>query len=80
MKLVQYIGQDLRVSGNQVIIAWMLAEGVIPLITGSTEAQIAENLHAEYIQFPDERHQAMNRLFYGDSNAITSLQYQYFID
>lgn len=65
-------------SGNQVVIAWMLAEGIIPLVTSSTAAQITENLDAENIHLPQETHAALNRRFFGDSNAITALQYEEF--
>lgn len=72
------IGEEIGLSGNQMVISWMLAEGIIPLVTGSTAAQISENLAAEQIHLPEVAHSALNRLFYGDSNAIITLQKQYF--
>lgn len=40
------VAREQNVSRNQVILAWMLANGVLPLIAASTHEQMAENLGA----------------------------------
>ncbi len=46
---------------NQVILAWMLHTDVIPLVAGSTEAQLAENLAALDFELSEETVDRLNQ-------------------
>lgn len=58
------ISNTLGISPNAVILAWMIQDSpqVIPLVTGSTQAQLDENLQALSVQFTEEQLNNLNQL------------------
>ncbi len=45
--IVRGIGRERGISGNLVVACWLLEQGYIPVLTGSCEEQIRENLQAQ---------------------------------
>ena len=46
LEVLHAVAEEVGATPNQVILAWMLERGIIPLIAASTTAQMAENLGA----------------------------------
>jgi aryl-alcohol dehydrogenase-like predicted oxidoreductase len=46
LETLRAIAEEAGITVNQVILRWMLARDIIPLIAASTEAQLSENLAA----------------------------------
>ncbi len=47
------VAAETGATANQVVLAWMLAQGVLPLIAGSTHEQLAENIGALEVRLSD---------------------------
>ncbi len=62
--LIQNEANQSGVSGNVVVLAWMLEQGFIPLITGSRKEQIQENLSALSFKLSAEASEKINNLYY----------------
>lgn len=46
LEMLRAVAEEAGITVNQVILRWMLARDIIPLIAASTEAQLSENLAA----------------------------------
>jgi aryl-alcohol dehydrogenase-like predicted oxidoreductase len=46
LETLRAVAEEAGITVNQVILRWMLARDIIPLIAASTEAQLSENLAA----------------------------------
>ncbi len=64
VEIVRGIGQKKGISGNLVVACWMLEQGFIPVLTGSTEEQIRENLQAATGVLSQEEVACINERFY----------------
>jgi aryl-alcohol dehydrogenase-like predicted oxidoreductase len=62
LAILHAVAEDLQVTPNQVVIAWMLNSvlPVIPIIGASTLRQLEENLQATVVQLTDEHVQRLN--------------------
>ena len=62
MEIVKDIARKKGLNGNQVVLAWMRQSDppVIPLIAGSTEEQIRQNIHSADVKLSDEEMGRLN--------------------
>lgn len=60
LKTLHEISQELEVTPNQVILAWMLQRDIIPLIAASTTDQMVENLGALDIELSSNQMQRLS--------------------
>ena len=49
------VARETGATANQVVLAWMLAHGVLPIVAASTAAQLAENLGAAAFALSEEQ-------------------------
>ena len=63
MEKLKEVADDLMVSRNAIVLAWMLqgSPPVIPLVTGSAVAQVEENLQALSIKLSDKHLELLNQ-------------------
>jgi len=61
MKALRSVAEELDATPNQVVIAWLMHRGVIPIIGASRVEQIAENLGCLEIELSDEMMAALNQ-------------------
>ena len=63
MEKLKEVADDLMVSRNAIVLAWMLQSSppVIPLVTGSAVAQVEENLQALSIKLSDKHLELLNQ-------------------
>jgi aryl-alcohol dehydrogenase-like predicted oxidoreductase len=54
MAALRAVAADTGATPHQVIIAWMLRDGILPIIAGSRPEQVAENLAALDVTLTDE--------------------------
>ena len=54
------VADETGATANQVVLAWMLHQGVLPLIAASTREQLAENLNALDVTLSDEQLARLN--------------------
>ena len=64
MGLVQLLAERYEVSGNTLVLSWLLEQGFIPLVTGSSEEQINENCEVETGLLTAEDLRRLNERFY----------------
>jgi aryl-alcohol dehydrogenase-like predicted oxidoreductase len=60
LETLRAVAEEARITVNQVILRWMLARNVIPLIAASSEAQLSENLAALDGSLTDDQMQRLN--------------------
>jgi aryl-alcohol dehydrogenase-like predicted oxidoreductase len=60
LAVLRNVANELNVTRNQVVLAWMLATGVLPLIAASTPGQMQENLDVLNIRLSDEQIARLN--------------------
>jgi aryl-alcohol dehydrogenase-like predicted oxidoreductase len=71
--ILSEIAKRYGVSGNVMVTAWMCAEGIIPVISGSNSQQMSENLTACSVTLSKEDHDNMNFWFYGEAGKPIDL-------
>jgi aryl-alcohol dehydrogenase-like predicted oxidoreductase len=64
LALLKKVSNTLGISPNAVVLAWMIQNSpqVVPLVTGSTQAQLDENLQALSVQLTEEQLNNLNQL------------------
>ncbi|NOY97088.1 MAG: aldo/keto reductase [Chlorobi bacterium] len=64
LKALRRVAGELNASPNQVVLSWMIHSNpvVIPLVTGSNESQIRENLNALKFHLSDDHLKILNNL------------------
>jgi aryl-alcohol dehydrogenase-like predicted oxidoreductase len=64
LALLKKASNTLGISPNAVVLAWMIQNSpqVVPLVTGSTQAQLDENLQALSVQLTEEQLNNLNQL------------------
>ena len=64
LALLKKVSSTLGISPNAVVLAWMIQNSpqVVPLVTGSTQAQLDENLQALSVQLTEEQLNNLNQL------------------
>lgn len=60
LETLRAVADEAGVSANQVILAWMLQRGVLPLIAASDETQLGENLAALDVRLSAEQMERLN--------------------
>jgi aryl-alcohol dehydrogenase-like predicted oxidoreductase len=57
------VADELKVSPNAVVLAWMMQSltRIIPMVTGSTVAQLAENFEAISFSLTEEQLERLNQ-------------------
>jgi aryl-alcohol dehydrogenase-like predicted oxidoreductase len=65
LELVRSISAKRNINGNQTVLAWMIQSEppVIPLITGSEEKQINQNMDSMNIQLSPKEMESLNNAF-----------------
>ena len=48
------VADETGATANQIVLAWMLAQGIVPVISASTRRQLDENLGAAALDLSDE--------------------------
>lgn len=48
------VAGDLGATVNQVVLAWLIAQGIVPIVGASTLAQVEETLGAADLKLDDE--------------------------
>lgn len=61
LETLRAVAEEAGITVNQVILRWMLARNVIPLIAASTDGQLSENLAALDASLTDDQMQRLNR-------------------
>ena len=64
MALVQLLAERYGVSGNTLVLSWLMEQGYIPLVTGSREEQVVQNCEAETGLLTPEDLGRLNERFY----------------
>ncbi|MFC1960245.1 aldo/keto reductase [Chloroflexota bacterium] len=60
LAVLRDVAREQNVTRNQVVLAWMLANGVLPLIAASTAEQMTENIGALDVQLTDAQVARLN--------------------
>ncbi len=60
MEALRSVASDIGATLNQVVLAWMIKQGVIPIFGASREEQMAENLGAATVELTDEQMAVLN--------------------
>jgi aryl-alcohol dehydrogenase-like predicted oxidoreductase len=61
LETLRAVAEETGTTVNHVIIAWMLARDILPLIAASSESQLAENLAALDLKFSDDQMERLNK-------------------
>lgn len=60
MEALRSVASEARATHNQVILAWMIKRGVIPIFGASRDEQMDENLGAAALELTDEQMATLN--------------------
>jgi aryl-alcohol dehydrogenase-like predicted oxidoreductase len=60
LETLRAVASEIGATVNQVILAWMLGRGILPLIAASDESQLAENLAALDVHLSVEQMERLN--------------------
>lgn len=60
LSVLKAVASEIGVTPNQVVLAWMLDSGVLPLIAASTHEQMQENLDVLDVQLTQEQMKRLN--------------------
>ncbi len=64
MAIISSIADKYEVSGNTIVASWMIEQGFIPLVTGSTEEQIIQNCEARAGLMAEDDVELLSKRFY----------------
>lgn len=73
LKDIRNLAAGLKVTGNQLVLAWMLHRGWIPLITGSNREQLKENIAAEQLSLDFRNMEYINSMWKENSETKNHL-------
>jgi aryl-alcohol dehydrogenase-like predicted oxidoreductase len=60
LETLRAVASEAGATVNQIILAWMLQRGILPLIAASDENQLTENLNALDIKLSDDQMERLN--------------------
>lgn len=60
LKVLHEVAAELGATVNQVVLAWLLRQGIVPLVGASTVAQLAESLGALDVELADDQVRRMD--------------------